>query len=86
VIGQCFAIAQELNCEPWKKASDLVIEPDVNGYKYDDFEHSAELIRGGELVARAALPTIRKWLQPQSLPSVRPQPSAWQQRAALPAD
>ncbi len=85
VIGQCFAIAQELNCEPWKKASDLVIEPDVNGYKYDDFAHSAELIRGGELVTRAALPMIRKWLQAELVPSAAPTP-AWRPRRALPAD
>jgi NTE family protein len=63
VIGQCFAIAQEMNCERWKQAADLVIEPDVKGYKYDDFEHSAELIRAGEAVTRAALPELRKWLQ-----------------------
>lgn len=85
VIGQCFAIAQELNCEPWKRASDLVIEPDVNGYKYDDFEHSAELIRGGEMVARAALPTIRKWLQPEPV-SAAEQTPAWSTRRAVPAD
>jgi NTE family protein len=62
VIGQCFAIAQEMNCERWKQAADLIIEPDVKGYKYDDFEHSADLIRAGELVTRAALPELRKWL------------------------
>lgn len=85
VIGQCFAIAQELNCEPWKKASDLVIEPDVNGYKYDDFAHSAELIRGGERVTRAALPSIRKWLEPMSAPFTAPS-SSWRPRTVLPAD
>jgi NTE family protein len=63
VIGQCFAIAQEMNCGPWKAAADLVIAPDVNGFKYDDFERSAELIRSGETAMRAALPEIRKWLQ-----------------------
>jgi len=68
VIGQCFAIAQEMNCGVWKAASDLVIEPDTNGYKYDDFVHAAELIRAGEVVARAALPEIRKWLQPERKP------------------
>ena len=64
VIGQCFAIAQEMNSSHWKQAADLVIEPDVNGYKYDAFEHSAALIRAGEAVTRAALPEIRKWLEP----------------------
>jgi NTE family protein len=73
VIGQCFAIAQEMNSSQWKQAADLVIEPDVNGYKYDAFEYSAELIRAGEIVARAALPEIRKWLQPEPahLPKIR---------------
>src|ERR1700730_6167162 len=63
VIGQCFSIAQEMNCAMWKQAADLVIEPDVNGYKYDDFEHTAELVKAGEMVMRAALPEVRKWLQ-----------------------
>ncbi len=63
VIGQCFAIAQEMNSNQWKPAADLIIEPDVNGYKYDAFEHSVALVRAGEIAARAALPEIRKWLQ-----------------------
>jgi len=67
VIGQCFAIAQEMNSSQWKQAADLVIEPDVNGYKYDAFEHSAALVRAGEIATRAALPEIRKWLQTEPL-------------------
>ena len=66
VIGQCFAIAQEMNSSLWKQAADLVIEPDVNGYKYDAFESSAELVRAGELATRAALPEIRKWFESES--------------------
>src|SRR6202165_33856 len=62
VIGQCFAIAQEMNSSQWKQAADLVIEPDVTGYKYDAFECSAALVRAGEAATRAALPEIRKWL------------------------
>jgi len=65
VIGQCFAIAQEMNCTLWKQASDLVLEPDVDGYKYDDFEHSGALVRAGEAAARAAMPEIRKWMRPE---------------------
>jgi hypothetical protein len=52
-----------MNSTQWKEAADLVIEPDVNGYKYDAFEHSAELIRAGELVTMAALPEIRRALE-----------------------
>jgi NTE family protein len=64
VIGQCFAIAQNMNCVQARECADLVIEPDVTGYRYDDFEHSAELVLLGERTTRAALPEIRKWLEP----------------------
>jgi len=63
VIGQCFSIAQKMNCEQSRQCADLIIEPDVTGYRYDDFEHSAELVKIGEQATRAALPEIRKWLQ-----------------------
>jgi NTE family protein len=62
VIGQCFAIAQEKTSDRWRQAADLVIEPDVTGFKYDDFERTEALIRMGEVVARAAVPELRKWL------------------------
>jgi NTE family protein len=67
VIGQCFAIAQEMNSSQWKSAADLVVEPDVHEFKYDDFEHSADLVRAGETAMRAALPEVRKWLQLHSV-------------------
>jgi NTE family protein len=63
VIGQCFSIAQNMNCVASRQCADLVIEPDVTGYRYDDFEHSADLVRIGEAAARAALPELRKWIQ-----------------------
>jgi NTE family protein len=87
VIGQCFSIAQEMNCGVWKQAADLVIEPDVNGYKYDDFEHSAELVKAGEATMRAALPEIRKWLQPAHSPMrEKKRQTQIAQPAAMPAD
>ncbi len=71
VIGQCFAIAQEMNCKLWRAAADLVVEPDVTQYKYDDFEHSTDLIRSGEVAMRAALPEVRKWLQAEETTTVK---------------
>lgn len=62
VIGQCFSIAQDMNCATARQCADLVIEPDVTGYRYDDFEHSAALVEIGEAAARSALPGIRAWL------------------------
>lgn len=61
VIGQCFAIAQEMNCSRWIEAADLVIEPEVSAYKYDAFERAADLIRAGERAAQAVMPEIRSW-------------------------
>ena len=84
VIGQCFAIAQEMNCGLWKAAADLVIDPDVNGFKYDDFERSAELIHAGETAMRAALPEVRKWL-PQPELDRKPQLVSITQPATAPA-
>src|SRR5438876_11864104 len=66
VIGQCFSIAQEMNCGVWKRAADVVIKPDVHGYKYDAFEHSAELAQPGAVVTRATLPGRRKWMSGES--------------------
>jgi NTE family protein len=63
VIGQCFSIAQDMNCVQAKQCADFVIEPDVTGYRYDDFERSSELVALGESVTHAALPEIRKWLE-----------------------
>ncbi len=63
VIGQSFAIAQDAMSSLWRDAADLVIEPDVAGFAYDDFKRSAELIQVGETAMRAALPEVRKWLE-----------------------
>lgn len=61
VIGQCFSIAQERMCGVWKSAADLVLEPAVGEFSYDDFVRAPELIKAGEAAARAALPQIRAW-------------------------
>jgi NTE family protein len=63
VIGQSFAIAQDMMGPVWRGAADLVIEPDVAGFDYDDFKRADELIHVGELAMRNALPQVRKWLE-----------------------
>jgi len=63
VIGQSFAIAQDMMSSVWRSAADLVIEPDVAGFDYDDFKRAGELIRVGEQAMRRALPEVRKWLE-----------------------
>jgi NTE family protein len=63
VIGQSFAIAQDTMDPLWRGAADLVLEPDVAGFDYDDFKRADELIQVGELAMRRALPEVRKWLE-----------------------
>jgi NTE family protein len=63
VIGQSFAIAQDVMSPVWRGAADIVIEPDVAGFDYDDFKRAGELIHVGELAMRRALPHVRRWLE-----------------------
>jgi NTE family protein len=63
VIGQSFAIAQDKMSTVWRGAADIVIEPDVAGFAYDDFKRAAALIHAGEVAMRQALPEVRKWLE-----------------------
>jgi NTE family protein len=63
VIGQSFAIAQDMMSNVWRSAADIVIEPDVAGFDYDDFKRAGELISVGEQAMRRVLPEVRKWLE-----------------------
>jgi hypothetical protein len=71
----------------WRSAADVVIEPDVAGFDYDDFKRAGELIRVGELAMRRALPEVRKWLEVPSQPGIAAKAPAMVARpAAMPAD
>jgi hypothetical protein len=69
----------------WRSAADLVVEPDVAGFDYDDFKRADELIRVGERAMRKALPEVQKWFEapvPASQAAVKPVPQA----LPMPAD
>lgn len=83
VIGQSFAIAQDMMSNSWKSAADVVIEPDVAGFAYDDFKRSADLIRVGEVAMRKALPEVRKWL---AMPEADAVPAKIRPAVPMPAD
>jgi len=79
VIGQCFAIAQEKTCGPWKLASDVIVEPAIGQFAYDDFVRAADIIRAGEAAARVAMPAIREWLPAGALENkLAPEAQPWQ--------
>ncbi len=86
VIGQSFAIAQDQMSHLWRGAADVIVEPDVAGFAYDDFKRAGELITAGEIATKKVLPEIRKWLEapePSTAPKSRP---AVAHPAPMPAD
>jgi NTE family protein len=83
VIGQSFAIAQDAMSSIWRGDADVVVEPDVAGFAYDDFRRADDLIRVGEEAMRAALPAVRKWMDaPQTVMAGAKLPAS----APMPAD
>jgi NTE family protein len=70
VIGLSFAILQRHADLEWRRTADIIIEPNVKNFLWDDFEKTSELIAAGEAAARAALPKIRAALAPK--PSQEP--------------
>lgn len=80
IIGQCFSIAQTKMCSEWKAAADVILEPDVRGFAFDDFQRTADLVRRGEDSTRDALPEIRSWM-----PAAQPAPARTAQAATVPA-
>jgi NTE family protein len=65
VIGLSFAILQRHADLEWRRSADIIIEPIVKDFLWDDFERTPELIAAGEAAARAALPRIRAALAPK---------------------
>jgi NTE family protein len=64
VIGLSFAILQRHADLEWRRTADIIVEPVVKDFLWDDFEKTSELIAAGETAARAALPSLRAALQP----------------------
>ena len=86
VIGQSFAIAQDQMSHLWRGAADVIVEPDVAGFAYDDFKRAGELITAGEIATQKALPEIRKWLEvPETSTAVKALPAV-ARPAPMPAD
>lgn len=83
VIGQCFSIAQDRTSSSWKQHADLVIEPAIGEFAYDDFVQASALCRAGEAAARAALPQIREWLPAAASTVSDEQPVASEPRTAV---
>src|SRR5882757_3908919 len=63
VLSRSFNIIQRHSDLSWRTQADIVIEPDVKPFVWDDFSKPPEMIAAGEAATLAALPEIRAVLR-----------------------
>jgi predicted acylesterase/phospholipase RssA len=66
VISRSFSIIQTSALQPWRAATDVLIEPDVHHILWDEFVKTPELVFAGESAARAAMPKIQAAMEGHS--------------------
>lgn len=59
VLSRSFNIIQRHTDLTWRQQADVIIEPDVTPFVWDDFTKTPEMVAAGEKAALAALPEIR---------------------------
>ncbi len=89
VVCRAVSAAQKHQTESWTGAADILLEPDVRGLDWDDFQHADEAIAAGAAAARAALPRISQLLRRTASLQPEPRPFACvedgrPQRVAIP--
>src|SRR5467141_782409 len=63
VLSRAFNILQRHSDLAWRTQADIIIEPDVKQFVWDDFTKTPEKVAAGEAAALAALPQIRAALR-----------------------
>src|SRR5258706_8614709 len=63
ILSRSFNILQRHTDLTWRTQADVVIEPDVKPFVWDDFTKTPEMVAAGETAALAALPQIRAVLR-----------------------
>jgi NTE family protein len=59
VLSRSFTIIQRHSDLTWRQQADVIIEPDVTPFVWDDFTKTPEMVAVGEAAALAVLPQIR---------------------------
>ena len=62
VINRSFNIIQRHADIAWRQQADLIIEPDVKGFVWDDFTRTHDMVAAGEDATKAMIPQIRALL------------------------
>jgi NTE family protein len=75
VLSRSFTIIQKHADLEWRKQADVIIEPDVTPFVWDDFTKTGDLVRAGEQAALKALPALRAALESKTVSTEEsPQP------------
>ncbi len=69
VLSRSFTVIQKHADLEWRREADVIIEPDVTPFLWDDFTKTGELVRAGEEAALKALPAIRAALESKTVPA-----------------
>jgi NTE family protein len=59
VLSRSFTIIQRHTDLTWRQQADVIIEPDVTPFVWDDFTKTPDMVAAGAAAALAALPEIR---------------------------
>lgn len=59
VISRSFSIIQSSARQPWRNATDILIEPNVHKILWDEFARTPELVAAGAEATKAVLPRIK---------------------------
>ncbi len=63
ILSRAFTIVQRHSDLAWRTQADIIIEPDVKPFVWDDFSKTPDMIAAGEAATLAALPQIRAALR-----------------------
>jgi NTE family protein len=69
VLSRSFTIIQKHADLEWRRHADVIIEPDVTPFVWDDFTKTSEMIRAGEEATLKALPAIRAAVESKTTPT-----------------
>jgi NTE family protein len=70
IISRSFNIIQKHTDVTWRQQANVIIEPDVSSFAWDDFTKTPELVAAGEAAAMNALPEIVAFLRGKKKDSV----------------
>ncbi|HEX8872611.1 MAG TPA: patatin-like phospholipase family protein [Candidatus Acidoferrum sp.] len=68
VLSRSFTIIQRHADLEWRQHADVIIEPDVTPFGWDDFTKTSEMVRAGEEAALKALPAVRAAIEAATKP------------------